>query len=393
MSDEETLDQAKPVAAGKRGLASRSSVLVSRGLRELLAQASRTLHFPADRSMGKLWLKEPEDSILLGEARGDVTVPLRSKVWLEVSPEALHGPLPLLRPNDLHTLTISFHPEWSNLLDRLGDPDKKVLRERLGWSGPSLKPVEEAAGRLGLSVESIVEIEARAVRTLRLLSQGRGWDFLWAKLGDMFSEAGVRPSPLDSVVGALSSVTDGLLGWVQGLTGLRGLNLSNSWITDAGIAHVRALGALEELSAGRTKLTDAGLRYLADAKRLRGLDLRGTRISDAGLAHLGGLTALETLGLVFTQVTDAGVSHLRGMKNLRALALGGTRISDAGLAHLGGLTALETLRLEGTEITDAGLAHLQGLTALQELSLTDTKVSDVGLREMRRARPNLHVDR
>ena len=38
--------------------------------------------------------------------------------------------------------------------------------------------------------------------------------------------------------------------------------------------------------------------------------LTGTQITDAGLAHLTGLTALETLGLTARAITDTGLAHL-----------------------------------------------------------------------------------
>ena len=40
-----------------------------------------------------------------------------------------------------------------------------------------------------------------------------------------------------------------------------------------------------------------------------GLDLSETRVSDAGLAHLARLTSLQALNLGLTQVTDAGLAH------------------------------------------------------------------------------------
>ena len=43
---------------------------------------------------------------------------------------------------------------------------------------------------------------------------------------------------------------------------------------------------------------------------VRVVRLRGTQISDAGLAHLKGLTALEWLALNNTQISDAGIEEL-----------------------------------------------------------------------------------
>jgi internalin A len=44
---------------------------------------------------------------------------------------------------------------------------------------------------------------------------------------------------------------------------------------------------------------------------LRDLDINGTWVTDAGLAHLRGMTALRHLDLRTTQATNAGVEELR----------------------------------------------------------------------------------
>ena len=52
-------------------------------------------------------------------------------------------------------------------------------------------------------------------------------------------------------------------------------------------------------------------------KQLRTLELRDTKVSDAGLAHLSGLKQLEDLNLRRTQVTDAGVQkHVSHVKTV-----------------------------------------------------------------------------
>ena len=116
--------------------------------------------------------------------------------------------------------------------------------------------------------------------------------------------------------------------------------------------------------------------------------LPGPEVTDASLAHLAGLTALELLILDGTQVTDAGLAHLSGLTALKDLRLIVTGFTDAGLAHLTGLTALERLYLYGNPITGPGLAHLTGLTALKELSLYNTQVTDAGVAELRKRLPN-----
>ncbi len=113
--------------------------------------------------------------------------------------------------------------------------------------------------------------------------------------------------------------------------------------------------------------------------QLRELYLISSHTTDAGLAHLRRLAALETLDLSFSEVTDAGLVHLAGMTRLRELWLEETKITDAGLVHLRELSALETLSLSSTPITDAGLMHLRGLTALKSLDLGYTQVTPAGL--------------
>jgi len=87
--------------------------------------------------------------------------------------------------------------------------------------------------------------------------------------------------------------------------------------------------------------------------------LRGPEVTDASLAHLTGLAALESLHLAVTQVTDAGLAHLTGLTTLEDLDLDRTQITDAGLAHLTGLPALRYLSVAGTQVTDAGVAELR----------------------------------
>jgi Leucine-rich repeat (LRR) protein len=62
--------------------------------------------------------------------------------------------------------------------------------------------------------------------------------------------------------------------------------------------------------------------------------LSGSQVTDASLAHLTGLTALERLTLVATQVTDAGLAHLTGLTGLETLNLSETQVTDAGISEL-----------------------------------------------------------
>ena len=56
-------------------------------------------------------------------------------------------------------------------------------------------------------------------------------------------------------------------------------------------------GAVGYVDLNGTPVTDGELKYFADLPSLTGLDLHNTQITDAGVAHLTGLSALHFLNL------------------------------------------------------------------------------------------------
>jgi len=98
---------------------------------------------------------------------------------------------------------------------------------------------------------------------------------------------------------------------------------------------------------------------LKDLTRITVLWLDRNQVTDAGLAHLRALKNLTSLSLVRTQVTDAGLVHLKGLTDLSELNLSGTAVTDLGLAHLKGLTNLSVLDVMSTQVTDAGVSELR----------------------------------
>jgi hypothetical protein len=85
------------------------------------------------------------------------------------------------------------------------------------------------------------------------------------------------------------------------------------------------------------------------------LDLAETGVGDAGVAHLKGLTKLSDLDLWDTRVGDAGMPAVASLPALTRLVLKNSRVTDAGVAKLAGLEKLATLDLGGTKVTDAAL--------------------------------------
>ena len=83
------------------------------------------------------------------------------------------------------------------------------------------------------------------------------------------------------------------------------------------------------------------------------MELSGSEVTDADLAHLAGLTALETLSLYSTPITGAGLAHLTGLTALKHLTLMVTPISCArrmkpsvcaGLCHFSDVKQMKAVR-------------------------------------------------
>jgi Leucine-rich repeat (LRR) protein len=143
-------------------------------------------------------------------------------------------------------------------------------------------------------------------------------------------------------------------------------------IGDAGLAVFAKLPELEFLGLRRTRITDAGMKALRGHRSLKWLGVEGTRVTDAGLITLRTLPALEFLSLgVYREgalITDRGLRYVVGeLTNLKRLRLSGTKITNNGLVHLRKLTGLEELSLDETKVTHEGLKHLAPLTSLQKL--------------------------
>lgn len=123
------------------------------------------------------------------------------------------------------------------------------------------------------------------------------------------------------------------------------------------------------------------------------MSLGGKQTTDAEVSEVKNLPKVAQLNLANTAVTDAGLANVAGLTDLTSLHLEKTGVTDAGLANLKGLTKLEYLNLYGTAVTDAGLANLSGLKNLKHLYLWQTKVTDAGVNSLKKAVPEVVVNR
>src|SRR5262245_38107229 len=113
--------------------------------------------------------------------------------------------------------------------------------------------------------------------------------------------------------------------WMKSFDEVDQVHLRGEKVTDSTLGHVGRLTGLRLLYLGsNTRVTDAGLANLKELPRLRNLSL-GMQVTDAGMAHLRGHTNLEELSFNSTQLTDAGLVHLKRLTNLKELGIANSR--------------------------------------------------------------------
>jgi Leucine-rich repeat (LRR) protein len=334
----------------------------------------RVLHFPVDRSLGRLKIRPAREEgpvegfyywvrdggwEMLGLAQGAVTVPAGCQVCLDV--EARQGwrdlsPLAQLAPDDLYML--SFHGSYPGGAQP-GDSCMAHVARLTGLRVLHLRNTNITAA----GIKHVV-----ALKRLRYLSTPDG------------------------------SLDDAGMAYIGQLSTLTGLYLMQNRLTNAGVQHLAKLRCLAELELGGGQINDDGLAYLAELPRLRYLSLWGKGFTDAGLGRLKSVKELEILNLgVLEQITDAGLAQLAGVPQLRDISLyHNTKVTNTGLMPLKKLPNLRRLDIANSHVTDEGLVHLKEIKTLEGLMLPSTAITDRGLqylselprlRELRLRRP------
>ena len=139
-------------------------------------------------------------------------------------------------------------------------------------------------------------------------------------------------------------------------------------------------GNIVEVSLARTWASNNDIERVVEIKGLKRLDLSFTYVTDAGIERLGQVPQLEELTLNATEaLTDAAASYLRANKHLRKLVLRGVDITDVGMPYIAALTGLKSLDLSHTMVGDVGLESLPALSELEELDLGGTRITGINL--------------
>ena len=142
---------------------------------------------------------------------------------------------------------------------------------------------------------------------------------------------------------------------------------------------LRAIGNLDLTYLKITKVKRPhSLRFIENLSHLRHLEISDDEASDADLAWIAELTELEILKLNTPKVTDSIVEDC-GELNLRQLFLRSSSVTGTGFSSWERAATLENLYIRNSPFDDKGFAHLKGIR-IRLLDLVETKVTLEGLK-------------
>ncbi len=129
---------------------------------------------------------------------------------------------------------------------------------------------------------------------------------------------------------------------LKSLLHLKSLDLGGVYgLEDKDLDVLASLSELEHLQLFRTRdyegkrlepFCDASAEHIKGLKKLRTLVLTDNNITDAGVAKLVNLDALESLDLDGTDITDASLEFIKKMKSLRYVTVRNTGVTPAAAA-------------------------------------------------------------
>jgi Leucine Rich repeat len=177
-----------------------------------------------------------------------------------------------------------------------------------------------------------------------------------------------------------ASMTGECLVNLENLSQLRNIYIEDTPVEDRDLRNLSRLPSLECLLFSRCPIGDEGMSHLKNLVTLKYLSVSpSSEVTSAGLANLSGMNELVYLGLYDDSSRVDDLSPLRNLTRLQELYVAHAPISDDGLAPIAALPELRHLGLSGSLITDTGLRYLSNLKSLEYLDIKDTSVTDDGL--------------
>ncbi len=403
------------------------------------AGPQRVLHFPGDRSVGrvKLWPLPLDGELPVDRGRADISDAISDAEFAGLA----QGDVAVPADRGV-VLSLSYtYARDLSCLSTLGPDDLFMLRISSGerFPAPESHVYEQVKHLRGLRILSVIGmgVTGKGLHLLAGLRSLRGLEL----------RAGARPVPTDLAdlpelpcvewCKCHIGVTDTALKNLARLRNLRVLRLEVDHLRGPGLADLAKLPHLEQLClVGQRGPNDEQVRCLEGLTQLKRLTLwAGPGLTNRSLEVIGKLVGLEELTFIrISGLDDNGAEYLRGLQKLKSIEFRGSfgdkaiRVlsglpqleaivhvspspegmallgrcrklktlditfppvhSDSraasGFEHLAALTSLEDLSVNGNQIYDSDIKYLEGLPNLKRLSIVGPNLTNAGLASLAR---------
>lgn len=156
-----------------------------------------------------------------------------------------------------------------------------------------------------------------------------------------------------------SSLSDPTIPFVRRISGLKGIDIEGSEITDKGLSQLGAMPELQYLAAGNGFITGSCLPHLIGCKKLESLRFGSALVNNDDLRYLQNFPRLTQLGLTNVNLSLRGLEHVSKCGAINNLDIDANyQIDDRALPLLLKLTKLRTLSLKETKISLKALETL-----------------------------------
>lgn len=159
---------------------------------------------------------------------------------------------------------------------------------------------------------------------------------------------------------------------------LRGLDVSDSAVSDVSLERIAAYPALDSLGVNRTRVTGKGLKMLSQSS-LTQLKAESLGLKDADLEAIAGMSRLESLLLADETFTGEGFQSFKGRCPLKQLHLQNVRLTAAGVERIAEISTLQSLTLRQSEVNAPLVKVLSERARLQTLNFHESIIPEAAL--------------
>jgi hypothetical protein len=201
----------------------------------------------------------------------------------------------------------------------------------------------------------------------------KGWRNGWERVTNEGLRAAARFPKLITLSAGRNASDDGVAAFNAHPT-VYTVELTGPGYTDVSAETLATIPNLRRLTLSETKLTDAGIAKAIGSHPIESLTLSKSQLGAESIAAIAKLTKLRQLDLEDAPLSPELIAALATLP-IDYLSVRGD-YSDSDLAQLAPLApALTTIKLHTPNVTDAGLKWLSGAVNVSGLYLSDTQAT------------------